>query len=154
MDASKYRREYVCVFFFAVGTQNVDKSLQSTWGILKSSDRLSRLREHDTSPAEKRDALKCSRVSFRLENEVSGEDDGEAHEIEAQADREVEAITGIDGESPGMDNEVGSLKYYSLLHVRLDNCIFPWMDHDLYHCSFILARESCLGDCIISMDGS
>lgn len=89
----------------AEGTQNVDKSLQSTWGILKSSDRLSRLREHDTSPAEKRHALKCSRVSFRLENEVSGEDDGEAHEIEAQADREVEAITGIDGESPGMDNE-------------------------------------------------
>ena len=38
-------------------------------------------------------------MSFRLENEVFGE-------IEAEADREVEAITGTDGGSPGLDNEV------------------------------------------------
>ena len=108
----------LCLFFFlAVGTQNVDTSPQSTWGILKSSDRLNKLKEHDTSLTEKRDTLRYSRVSFRLENKIFGEDEGEVREIEAQADREVEAITGIDGESPGMDNEVGSLKSHFLLHV-------------------------------------
>lgn len=112
------KHEFVLYFFFlAVGTQNVDTSPQSTWGILKSSDRLNKLKEHDTSLAEKRDTLRCSRVSFRLENKIFGEDEGEFREIEAQADREVEAITGIDGESPGMDNEVGSLKSHFLPHV-------------------------------------
>ncbi len=71
---------------------------------------MSKLKEHDLSPAGKNDTLRCSRVSFRLENEVFGGDDGEDGEIEAQADREVEAITGTGGESPGVDDEVRSKK--------------------------------------------
>ena len=110
--------EFCCCSF--VATQNSDTIPQSTWGILKSPERLNKLREQDPSPAGKNDALRCSRVSFRLENEVFGEEDGEAREIEAQADREVEAITGTGGESPGIDNEVGSLNYkYTSWLVRL-----------------------------------
>ena len=51
--------------------------------------------------------MRYSRVSFRLENEVFGGD-----EIEAEADREVEAITGTDGGSPGLDDEVGYSAIY------------------------------------------
>lgn len=86
-------------------TLNAEETPHSAWGILKSSDKVSKLKEQDPSPAGKNDTLRCSRVSFRLENEVFGGDDGEESEIEAQADREVEAITGTGGESPGVDNK-------------------------------------------------
>jgi len=88
-------------------TLNAEETPHSAWGILKSPDKVSKLKEQDPSPAGKNDALRCSRVSFRLENEVFGGDDGEESEIEAQADREVEAITGTGGESPGVDNKRG-----------------------------------------------
>lgn len=84
-------------------TLSADGTPHSAWGILKSPDKVNRLKEQDASPAGKNDTLRCSRVSFRLENEVFGGDDGEEREIEAQADREVEAITGTGGESPGVD---------------------------------------------------
>ena len=83
---------------------------QSAWGILKSPDKGNKLRDQDPSlartnqdlnPADKNDGMRFSRVSFRLENEVFGADD-----LEAEADSEVKAITGTDGESPGVD-EVG-----------------------------------------------
>ena len=105
---------------------------QLAWGILKSPDKASKLRDHNHSPAGrnqdrtptgrnqdhtptrrnqdrtptgrnpgrtltgKNDGMRYSRVSFRLENEVFGGD-----ENEAEADREVQAITGTDEESPG-----------------------------------------------------
>ena len=81
--------------------QRPEANTQTAWGILKSPDKISRLKEQDPSPAEKNDGLRYSRVSFRLENEVFGGD-----EVEAEADREVEAITGTGGESPGVDDEV------------------------------------------------
>lgn len=87
-------------------TLNAEGTPHSAWGILKSPDKVNKLKEHDLSPAGKNDTLRCSRVSFRLENEVFGGDDGEEREIEAQADREVEAITGTGGESSGVDDEV------------------------------------------------
>ena len=86
-------------------TQSAEET-HSSWGILKSPDKINKQKEQGPSPAGKNDTLRCSRVSFRPENEVFGGDDGEEHEIEAQADREVEAITGIGGESPGVDDEV------------------------------------------------
>ena len=89
-------------------TLNAEGIPHSAWGILKSPDKVNKLKEHDPSPAGKNDTLRCSRVSFRLENEVFGGDDGEEREIEAQADREVEAITGTSDESPGADDEVGT----------------------------------------------
>ena len=88
-----------------------DGTPQSAWGILKSPDKVNKLREHDPTPAgrnhdlasaEKTDVMRYSRVSFRLDNEVFGGD-----EVEAEADREVEAITGTGGESPDADDEVG-----------------------------------------------
>ncbi|XP_078381796.1 ankyrin repeat and MYND domain-containing protein 1-like isoform X2 [Oculina patagonica] len=82
---------------------NAEGTHHSAWGILKSPDKVSKLKEHDLCPAGKNDILRCSRVSFRLENEVFGGDDGEEGEIEAQADREVEAITG----TGGVDDERG-----------------------------------------------
>lgn len=88
-------------------TQSAEGTPHSSWGILKSPDKVNKLKEQDPSPAGKNDTLRCSRVSFRPENEVFGGDDGEEHEIEARADREVEAITGIGGESPGVDDERG-----------------------------------------------
>lgn len=94
------------VFFFSA--LNAEGTHHTAWGILKSPDKVSKLKEPDLSPTGKNDTLRCSRVSFRLENEVFGGDDGEEGEIEAQADREVEAITGTSGESPGVDDEVGS----------------------------------------------
>lgn len=87
-------------------TLNAEGTPHSAWGILKSPDKVNKLKEHDLSPVGKNDTLRCSRVSFRLENEVFGGDDGEEREIEAQADREVEAITGTGGESSGVDDEV------------------------------------------------
>lgn len=100
--------------------QKPEGTPQSPWGILKSPDKASELREQRTTPTGRNldaipasrnqnptpaaaasggnDGLRFSRVSFRLENEVFGE-------IEAEADREVEAITGTDGGSPGLDNE-------------------------------------------------
>ena len=87
-------------------TLNVEGTSHSAWGILKSPDKVNKLKEHAPSPAGKNDTLRCSRVSFRLESEIFGGDDGEEREIEAQADREVEAITGTGDESPGADDEV------------------------------------------------
>lgn len=87
-------------------TQSAEGTPHSSWGILKSPDKVNKLKEQNPSPAGKNDTLRCSRVSFRPENEVFGGDDGEEHEIEARADREVEAITGIGGESPGVDDKV------------------------------------------------
>ena len=87
-------------------TLNAEETPHSAWGILKSPDKVGKLKEKNPSPAGKNDTLRCSRVSFRLDNEVFGGDDGEESEIEAQADREVEAITGTGGESPGVDNKV------------------------------------------------
>jgi len=86
-----------------------DGTPQSPWGILKTPDKVNKLREHDPTPAgrnhdlasaEKTDVMRYSRVSFRLDNEVFGGD-----EVEAEADREVEAITGTGGESPDADDE-------------------------------------------------
>ena len=100
--------------------QKPEGTLQSTWGILKSPDKASKMRgQHSTSVARnlystpagrnndpnlagENDGPGFSRVSFRLENEVYGGD-----EIEAEADREVEAITGADGEIRGIYDEVG-----------------------------------------------
>ena len=91
-------------------TLNAEEIPHSAWGILKSPDKVNKLKEQDPSLAGKNDTLRCSRVSFRLENEVFGGNDGEEREIEAQADREVEAITGNGGESPGVDDEEVKLK--------------------------------------------
>lgn len=103
--------------------QKPEGTSQLAWGILKSPGKASKLRGHDHSPAGrnqdrtptgrnqgrtptgrnqdrtptgKNDEMRYSRVSFRLENEVFGGD-----ENEAEADREVQAITGTDEESPG-----------------------------------------------------
>ena len=90
--------------------QNPEGTPQSAWGILKSPDKGSNLRRQDPNlartnqdptPADKNDGMRFSRVSFRLENEVFGGD-----ELEAEADSEVKAITGTDGESPGVEDEV------------------------------------------------
>ena len=105
---------------FILVAQKPEGTPQSTWGILKSPDKASKMREQHSIPVTKNldstpagrnndpnltggnDGLRFSRVSFRLENEVFGGD-----EIEAEADREVEAITGADGETPGTYDEVG-----------------------------------------------
>ena len=95
---------------FILVAQKPEGTPQSTWGILKSPDKASKMREQHSTPAGRNndpnltggnDGLRFSRVSFRLENEVFGGD-----EIEAEADREVEAITGADGETPGTYDEV------------------------------------------------
>ena len=104
------------------GVQKSEGTSQSAWGILKSPDKGSKLRDQDPSlartnqdrnTADKNDGMRFSRVSFRLENEVFGADD-----LEAEADSEVKAITGTDGESPGVD-EVG----YSTLNRSIDQSI-------------------------------
>lgn len=108
LQPQRVKRELVFVFSAEL---NAEGTPHSAWGILKSPEKVSKLKEHDLSPAGKNDTLRCSRVSFRLENKVFGGDEGEEDEIEAQADREVEAITGTSGESPGVDDEVGSRNY-------------------------------------------
>lgn len=107
--------------------QKPEGTSQLAWGILKSPGKASKLRGHDHSPAGrnqdrtptgrnqgrtptgrnqdrtptgKNDGMRYSRVSFRLENEVFGGD-----ENEAEADREVQAITGTDEESPGEEDK-------------------------------------------------
>lgn len=111
----RYRNNILISFgsFISVA-QKPEGTPQSSWGILKSPDKASKMREQHSTPVTKNldstlagrnndpnlaggnDGLRFSRVSFRLENEVFGGD-----EIEAEADLEVEAITGADGESPG-----------------------------------------------------
>ena len=93
--------------FVFLAAQNAQGTPHSSWGILKSPDKISKLKEPNISPDGKNDTLRCSRVSFRLENEVFGGDDEEEGDVEAQVDREVEAITGTGGESPAADDEVG-----------------------------------------------
>ena len=106
-------------------TLNAEETPHSAWGILKSPNKINKLKEQDPALAGKNDTLRCSRVSFRLENEVFGGDDREEREIEAQADREVEAITGTVGESPGVDDEevkiVGDLRFEYEYEIEYEN---------------------------------
>ena len=121
-------------------TSSAEGTPHSSWGILKSPEKVNKLKEQDTSPAGKNDTLRCSRVSFRLENEAFGGDHREEREIETQADREVEAITGNGGESPGVDDEVSIKKLYQ-------EGFSAWQDYVIYFCNSIFFSEEKMSRC-------
>lgn len=84
--------------------------VQTSWGILKSShDKFNTNSEAELAGVKDQPVQPLggtSRVSFRLENEVQVEEDAHEHDVEAEADREVEAITGKERMSPGDESEV------------------------------------------------
>ena len=86
------------LLFIVTEKEKAEESPHAVWGILKP---------HGTSPAGRSQPTRTSRVSFRPQSQACAEGAGEERQVEALVDREVEAITGADRESPGCDPEVG-----------------------------------------------